>query len=191
MSDKDTKESNELSLRKPTGLASNNILDRALQNLSKDQIETLSGKAAEEALRLQAKNREQLLDSQTARVETQDHIEAFNDLGKDGRMTRHTIKSKMKTGSGDREIESKSGAACFVATSAFNSEDHPTVIFLRQYRDSRLLTTSSGRKFVIWYYTAGPKIAAILDFLPAAKPLVRFCLKILTDFLRRGSRGTE
>lgn len=166
-------------------LATSDLLTNAMQNLNQGQIEKISGKAAEEALRLQVKNQDQLMDSETARIETLEHIDAFNNLSKDGRLTRNKVTSNMKTGSGDRKIESTSGAACFVATSAFESADHPTVVSLRWYRDFKLRKSDKGVKFISWYYKKGPHLAKLLDRAPIFKPLVRVILTRASSLLCR------
>jgi hypothetical protein len=166
-------------------LATTDLLTNAMQNLNQSQIELLSEKAAEEALRLQVKNRDQLMDSEIARRETLDHIDAFNNLSKDGRLTRNKMTSVMKTASGYRKIESKSGAGCFVATSAFESAEHPTVVNLRLYRDVKLRKSNKGIKFINWYYKNGPHLAKLLDSAPIFKPLVRVTLNRISRFLCR------
>lgn len=160
-------------------LHSTKILDNALANLTKEQSQLLSGKAAEEALRLEVKARESMLDSATGIRETLDHIDAWNDLKVNGRTTRHKIVTKVKTGSGDRTIESTTGATCFVATSAFGSQFNPTVQILREYRDIELSKTSSGKRFIKWYYNNGPKLAEILDKNSFLKPIARQILRFI------------
>ena len=166
-----------------TELASADLLKNAMSNLTQDQVNAISNKATEEALRLQVKQKEQLLDEESARRETLNHVDTFNDLSKEGRATRHHVKSSMKTGAGTREIESKSGATCFVATSAFEGEYHPTVQALRHFRDNTLSKTYFGANFITWYYQNGPKIARKLDKAPILKPSVRFLLNCLVKII--------
>ena len=160
-------------------LISTEILDNALANLTKEQAQLLSGKATEEALRLQVKARESMMDSELGKRETLDHIDSWTDLKLNGRTTRHKMTTKVKTGSGDRTIESKTGATCFVATSAFESQFDPTVQIFREYRDIELSKTSSGKRFVKWYYKNGPKLAEILDQNSYLKPIVRQILRFI------------
>jgi hypothetical protein len=160
-------------------LISTEILDNALANLTKDQAQLLSGKAIEEALRLEVKARESMMDSNLGRRETLDHIDAWNNLKSNGRTTRHKMITKAKTGSGDRTVESTTGATCFVATSAFDSQFDPTVRILREYRDIELSKTSSGKRFIKWYYKNGPKLAEILDKNSYIKPIARQMLRFI------------
>ncbi|MDA3916690.1 MAG: hypothetical protein PF690_06925 [Deltaproteobacteria bacterium] len=46
------------------------------------------------------------------------------------------------------EIESKSGAECFDATAVFNNSNHPSVEYLRQFRDNVLQKSEKGKKFI-------------------------------------------
>lgn len=173
----------EVSVSINNEIVTGDLLANAFRNLNAEQANAISVRATEEALRLQVKAREQMIDSQTAREQTLDHIDTFNDLPKEGRLTRHSMKTTMKTGSGDRVIESKSGAGCFVATSAFDGADHPTVVKLRRYRDDYLIHSSLGRWFINWYYKSGPKMAEILDKVSFAKPLVRAMLNLVVAIL--------
>lgn len=164
-------------------IVSTEILDSALANLTEEQAQQLSGKAAEEALRLQAKSREQMMDGETARRETLDHIDSWDQLHKEGRTMRHNMTTSMKTGSGDRKIESKTGATCFVATCAFEDHSHPTVEALRIFRDTKLVKSRAGLSFSQWYYKNGPAFAAALDGVSFLKPIVRTTLTLLVTIL--------
>ena len=63
---------------------------------------------------------------------------------------------------------------CFVATSAFENQDHQVVDSLRQYRDQVLANNPAGRVFIKAYYSGlGQAGAKVLDKLPALKPAVR------------------
>ncbi|USE39509.1 CFI-box-CTERM domain-containing protein [Endozoicomonas sp. SCSIO W0465] len=166
-----------------TDLAPADLLNNAMRNLTQEQVNAISQKATDEALRLQVKQQEQLLDEEAARRETLTHIDTFNDLSKEGRATRHHVKSSMKTGSGTRDIESKSGATCFVATCAFEGQHHPTVQNLRYFRDSTLANYKLGNSFIHWYYKNGPIMAKKLDNMPIFKPFVRYFLNVLVKCL--------
>lgn len=72
---------------------------------------------------------------------------------------------------------------CFIATSAFNSPDAAEVLFLREFRDERLLPTRIGTFFVNVYYAISPVFARFLNNVPQLKPLVRACLRGLIRFL--------
>lgn len=45
---------------------------------------------------------------------------------------------------------------CFIATACYTSYDHPTVLYLRRFRDERLSKTVLGRSFVRLYYRFSP-----------------------------------
>jgi hypothetical protein len=111
------------------------------------------------------------------------HFFASSQTRKNGRLGLFQVAHTVKTGSGTREIESKSGAGCFVATSAFEGAEHPTVIRLRLYRDNVLIRSDKGKKFIDWYYKSGPKMAKVLDMVPLSKPLVRFFINILASLV--------
>jgi len=57
---------------------------------------------------------------------------------------------------------------CFVASWACG-EDAEVTIFLRQFRDEKLLTKASGRLFVQLYYTLSPIAIFLLQYIPYAK----------------------
>jgi len=55
------------------------------------------------------------------------------------------------------------GGGCLIATAAFGSELSPQVQFLRDFRDSRILSTTAGSSFMnifnTWYYSFSPYVA--------------------------------
>jgi peptide/nickel transport system substrate-binding protein len=57
---------------------------------------------------------------------------------------------------------------CFIATATFGSELSPEVVFLRTFRDSDILQTSSGRSFMVgfnaFYYSFSPEVASFIAF---------------------------
>ncbi len=68
---------------------------------------------------------------------------------------------------------------CFIATSAFASENAFEVQYLRWWRDQFLVNYKFGNLFLISYYFASPKIAEQLDRFYFLKPMVRFFLRNL------------
>lgn len=54
-------------------------------------------------------------------------------------------------------------AACFIATAAMGSYDHPLVLELRLFRDNWILQQKWGKSFVNWYYTYGAIAAKYID----------------------------
>src|SRR5512143_1948162 len=55
---------------------------------------------------------------------------------------------------------------CFIATAAYGFYSAPQVQVLRDFRDRYLMTNSSGRAFIRWYYQYGPIGAAFLNSHP-------------------------
>jgi len=51
---------------------------------------------------------------------------------------------------------------CFVVTATMGSEASLPVITLREFRDTFLMPSASGRRFICWYYGVGPKIAGLI-----------------------------
>ncbi len=60
---------------------------------------------------------------------------------------------------------------CFIATAAYMSEDHPSVISLRDFRDQKLKKSLLGNLFVETYYIVSPPIAKLIDANPKARNL--------------------
>ena len=153
-----------------TDIKSGGILTTAIANLSSAQNQELLNTAANEALGLEVIKEKMQINHYAGQTGINSHINTFNTMDKSGKTNRHKVKSKIKTASGTMEIESKSGAACFVATVAYSDENHPSVEYLRQFRDSALIKSKQGQKFIMWYYTNGPFIA---DFIAPKKGLIR------------------
>lgn len=59
--------------------------------------------------------------------------------------------------------EKQKSAGCFIATAAYGSENESEVIFLKQYRDQRLLTSFMGSILVHCYYFFSPPIATLIS----------------------------
>lgn len=148
------------------GLKAGALIEQAIANLNPDQMGNLMAKAADEALRLEVKGREQNLDYVAGKKTIEDHIDTFSMLekGKEGKFTtvRQTVVSDVKTGAGNMRIESKFGGVCFVATAAYGDADHANVRFLRAFRDDCLTYSSGGRAFIDWYWRVGPRLALIV-----------------------------
>jgi len=183
MSDKESKDNKNIILQ-GSGSNSKSLIDDSLANLSDEQISKLREKAGEEALRLEAKSRDINLDYVTGKKVAEDHVDAFDMLNKQGKLTRHSIKSEIKTGAGEMKLESKSGATCFVATATFENANHKDVIYLRYYRDTYLAKTKNGKKFIGWYYRSGPKLANIVQKNKGLKVISKAFIKIFIFFLK-------
>jgi Ca2+-binding RTX toxin-like protein len=64
----------------------------------------------------------------------------------------------------DEEMDDAEEAAgpqgtCFVATAAFGDRMNPDVVWLRRFRDTRLVRTAAGRAFIRFYWKVGPVMA--------------------------------
>jgi hypothetical protein len=169
-------------------LVTSDILGKALANLNEEQIKTISAKAAEEALNIQKREVDRDSLEIRSRKEAEDHVETFNELHKDGKVA-HEVITKSTTATGSRTITSRSGtatakSACFVATSAFDDFDHPTVDKLRLWRDASLKKYKAGQWFITWYYKNGESIAFWLDKRPNLKPYIRNILSTFVAIVR-------
>lgn len=77
---------------------------------------------------------------------------------------------------------------CLIATAAFGSELAPQVQFLREYRDSTIMSTSVGSSFVnafnAVYYTFSPTVADVERNNPTLQELVRAGITPLLGILQ-------
>ena len=95
-------------------------------------------------------------------------------------------------------IQASTGTAnkkgCFIATAALDSEIHPHVQFLREYRDKVLLKSSHKKQFeeiLDWYYRYSPHVAEAMNRDRNLKHVMKymivypivFSLKILVKLL--------
>ena len=71
----------------------------------------------------------------------------------------------------------QSQSGCFVATAVYGSYEHPSVMVLRNFRDTRLATNSAGRQFISAYYQHGPRLARAIT----PHPLIRKCIRVLLE----------
>ena len=190
MSDKDESSRGEISRSTDkrlanTGQQTGSIIDKALSRLSAEQHDALMAKAADEALRLEVTRREQDQDQENARRVVQDHIDAVNLLNKDGRLTRHSVNTDVKTGAGLMQVSSKTGPTCFVATAAYGSHCHPDVVALRRFRDDVLQHNPFGRAFIRAYWTVGPFIARAVEPFPMLRAAARLLINPVVKIARR------
>jgi len=75
----------------------------------------------------------------------------------------------------------KSKDACYVATMAYGSYEHPQVLELRKFRDEILAKTLAGRLFIKTYYFISPKLVMLLK---DQKRLNTFIRKSLNQFIK-------
>lgn len=66
----------------------------------------------------------------------------------------------------------KSGK-CFIATACYGCYDAPEVLVLRNFRDTKLLTSYSGKLLVKLYYTLSPGLARRIEKSDNLKRVVR------------------
>ena len=78
--------------------------------------------------------------------------------------------------------QSKEKDSCFVATATFCDIDHPTVQYLRQFRDHSLAKSNCGRMFIQWYYKNGESLSNLVWAFPVFRPALKLVLNI-TSFL--------
>ena len=71
----------------------------------------------------------------------------------------------------------KSQSGCFVATAVYGSYEHPSVMILRNFRDTRLATNVAGRLLISAYYRHGPRLAHAIS----PHPFTKKCIKALLD----------
>lgn len=178
---------NKLAKLHDNGLSAGSLIDQSLIHLNKQQAETLMAKAAEKALELEARKRQQDMDYEAGRRATQDHIDTYNMLDKNGRLTRQSVTSDIKTGAGNMRVESKSGATCFVASAAYGDQNHPDVMFLRAFRDDVLAKTSIGRSFITWYWRVGPRLARAVEKSEQLRNISKYLIsKVVIGFKKAG-----
>lgn len=168
-----------------SGSGSGRILDLAMANLSESEKRALVAKAMDARLDLEVDSQRRDNKYYEARRSTDDHIEAFRILDKSGKLTTHKIVSDLETGAGSMRIESKSGATCFVASAAYDDPNHPDVMFLRDFRDTKLKTTRMGRAFIATYWMIGPVLAKPVARYPALRRVARKGIERIVQGLRR------
>lgn len=173
------------------GLQAGSLIGQAVSRLSKDQADHLLVKAGEEALRLEVKQHETNIEYVHAKKTVEDHIDAFNMLEKGGKLTRQSVTTEVKSGNSNMRIESKSGAACFVATAAYQDPSHPDVIFLRSFRDNTLAKSNNGRAFIEWYWHNGPRLAKIVNRYQKLRPLAKITISSIVKILQVSLRKNK
>lgn len=68
---------------------------------------------------------------------------------------------------------------CFIATAALDSEIHPHVQFLREYRDKVLLRSSHRKQFekvLDWYYSCSPPVAEAMNRDKNLKRVIKYMI---------------
>lgn len=73
------------------------------------------------------------------------------------------------------QVTLRTADACFVATASFGTLLHPAVRVLRDFRDSFMVHTTVGQRFVDLYYAVSPPIADCI----AQSGVLRFIVRLL------------
>lgn len=90
----------------------------------------------------------------------------------------------VRTPGGNLEIVAYSPSLCFVATTCFGQEDYRTMA-LREWRDTTLIETSRGRKFIVWYYLNGEEFSRLIRERHYLLTTVRIILSTFTFALMK------
>jgi|SRR5690554_3483975 len=67
----------------------------------------------------------------------------------------------------------KDFSSCFIATAAYEDDDAPEVHFFRHYRDSKLVSSYSGRTLIFFYYKISPFLVILVEKLPYLRKAIR------------------
>ena len=82
------------------------------------------------------------------------------------------------------QYQSISSSSCFIATAAYETQNHPDLDTFRAFRDRVLLKHSLGRSLVKVYYLTGPHLAKIVSSYPPIKKFLRSHLERLAQWMR-------
>ena len=87
----------------------------------------------------------------------------------------------------DREGGTGHKECCFIATATYGSELSPEVQFLRWFRDEYVMSTHSGRAFMImfnsFYYSFSPQVASVVASNTVVKEFMQILLRPLLTIL--------
>lgn len=160
----------------------NDLLSEALRRMSPQKQEEIIGKATDEALRLQVKQKEGKLDHEMAASKVDTASDAASRLGTAGTEFEVRAEHRSEHGSVQVTVRSKKSSlservgGCFVATACFGHDAHPAVISLREFRDQYLRNNSAGRTFIAWYYRNSPPLARFIERKKSRRAFVRLFL---------------
>lgn len=171
-----------------TGAKAGRLLDIASSNLSESEIAALRAKALDARLELEVDAQRRDNKYYDAHRTAQDHIDTFNMLNKGGKLTSQKVVTDLETGAGRMKIESKSGATCFVASAAYGDPNHPDVMFLRHYRDTKLKSSVTGRAFIAFYWKLGPVLARLVSSSPVLQRISRSAIETIVRGLQQAWR---
>lgn len=156
------------------------VLQKALANLSPDEITTLRRKAAEGTLSIELDSLRMRQKFVAKNADIDELIQAVKRIEESrGGLTTYRVKGEYEGASGKTTIEVKRGV-CYVATYVYGDEQHPNVVALREFRDETLIKYSLGRAFCSVYSTISPRLLqsrlfCILIYVPAKACINAFC----------------
>lgn len=168
------------------------LLGDALKLLPQKKAEELMGKASEEALRLQVKQKEIQIDREAFKVNI-DNVVGGAQRAAEDKNIEFEVKHEQTSAHGRSTVhvktvpqqppqqESKFGMKCFIATVCYDDMYHPDLDSLRKFRDSVLVKTSAGQNFVVWYYRNGEMLAQKLRSSAFSRRAVKM---LLSSFVR-------
>jgi hypothetical protein len=160
----------------------NDLLGEALRRMSPEKQQEIVGKATDEALRLQVKQKEGELDHEMAAAKVDSAADAARQLAHSGNQFEVRAEHRSEHGSVQVTVKNKQPSlservgGCFVATACYGDYSHPAVIVLRRFRDEGLRHNDVGRAFVAWYYRNSPTIATRIEQHTAFRAAVRIVL---------------
>lgn len=82
-----------------------------------------------------------------------------------------------------RNNNSKKSEGCYIATMVYGDYNHPQVVILRNFRDTKLLPTYFGRLFVKFYYYFSPNLVKILGGHQKINKLIQKLLDNIIKFI--------
>lgn len=75
-------------------------------------------------------------------------------------------------------------SGCYIATMAYGNYDHPKVMELRKFRDTFLIKSYLGRKFIELYYKYSPLLVEKLKYSQKINVIIRILLDQLIKIIR-------
>jgi hypothetical protein len=80
----------------------------------------------------------------------------------------------------DQNPPTNSSGGCYIATMVYGYYDHPNVLLLRKFRDTKLATNPIGRGFIDMYYKTSPHL---VEYLKDKKSINIFIKKVLDKII--------
>lgn len=104
--------------------------------------------------------------------------ESFSRSAKNPSVVRNFLKSVRKNSS-----------KCFIATAVFETSESPEVLILREFRDSKLLSSYFGHQFVLSYYRHSPVIANWIERYPKSKIFLKPALRLVAVVVKKSLKS--